>query len=291
MKKLLFSVVIFVCCIVNNLYAYEIYYFGSNIESNIEEFDDRCTFCKKTSFYGDRLRYIHESFLDCLKELNIKICAPPYVGHFHPNTEKYIIDGGYIYRDDVGYPPDIHIYWNERENSFYAFQHTWQDEKDRNYLRDERFYCHRYMDCLRAFNAIKDDLDFIYKSTVKCHETEIKYRKDQITFLTNNWNLFFDGEMSCQWVNKNDTIKSLRNQMQISSNYIKKAKIIRDDKLEKLYGYQGKIDVFHNQIYQRCIDKKHQWSMAYYQRGLINFNNGNIFEVLQDIEKLIENSG
>jgi len=58
--------------------------------------------------------------------------------------------------------------------------------------------------------------------------------------------------------------------------------------LNKSYEYQKTIDNIYKEIFDWCTTN-HHWIGAYYQRGLLNLNNGNLLDVLSDIKEINSN--
>ncbi len=214
-------------------------------------------------------------------------------------TEHIEIDSGTIYSwYEEDKRPDLNISWQNiyDYDKNWVFKHCWaipREDKDdiiREYLKREQFNLTNFFDYTRAFTSIKNDIAKICEVEINHLKRRIDDYRKHIELIKNCGYYSLYDENDCYDKSISALIKELFSSIEYEKKQIEYQKEYQNERLTKVFEYQGKIDKIYDQIFQYCLDEKHQWLGAYYQRGIINFNNGNILETLQDIEKLIENS-
>ena len=290
MKKLLFSL-FFITYLIGNISLYS--------------FEKRCSLCEESFFCFSKIMGVQKNYKQLIEELNLckcKVSSFQSIYYLKIHEEDELLDDGTRYawyerwdeeeEDDV---LDLKIIWRGLDSKNFTLKHRWEIP-DKNffnsivgYSKEEEFYVWDFFDCNRAFSAIKDDIIQIYKIKENDYKRCVEENQKHIKLIKScGYDYLFDEDNNYKSIER--VVKDIQGSLYWEKRSLAYAKKYRDRDLDKLYGCQGKVDALFSQIYQQCIDEKHQWLGVYYQRGIINFNNGNIFEVLQDIEELIENS-
>ncbi|KKL53952.1 hypothetical protein LCGC14_2270270, partial [marine sediment metagenome] len=289
MKKLLFSL-FFITYLIGNISLYS--------------FEKRCSLCEESFFCFSKIMGVQKNYKQLIEELNLckcKVSSFQSIYYLKIHEEDELLDDGTRYawyerwdeeEDDV---LDLKIIWRGLDSKNFTLKHRWEIP-DKNffnsivgYSKEEEFYVWDFFDCNRAFSAIKDDIIQIYKIKENYYKRCVEENQKHIKLIKScGYDYLFDEDNNYKSIER--VVKDIQGSLYWEKRSLAYAKKYRDRDLDKLYGCQGKVDALFSQIYQQCIDEKHQWLGVYYQRGIINFNNGNIFEVLQDIEELIENS-
>lgn len=240
-------------------------------------------------FYKDSLNSMLYSFSDCLDDLKIKSITVPcgsslmgisyqtmqgekeYVKTGTINWFNCYINTGYSSSDDL-----------------YKYEHIQSRFQGEDYFEDSiGFNFFSYEDTLKAFSTIRKDLLFICETEKDFYEKLIEEKRNDIQLLKNRTSIEYTDPYF--GINNEELKDGFLYDIKGYQSNLEEAQITYNKSLIKSYEYQGKIEKSYQSIFDWCIEHHHCIG-SYYQRGLLNFNNGNIFEALLDIDELIKDS-
>jgi hypothetical protein len=234
---------------------------------------------------------IGKEFKKCLKDLNL--LRDQNVPWFNPD---FIVDNSFLEKNhEKQYPNAGSIKWEaekfeaetDEESDYYEFSRDIffnekenLDEKIEKNIKSSSYDFHSFNEYLQAFNNIREDLFFILNAERSYYEQRISDIKLEIDYLKKRKHIDYDDPYF------GITNDKLKKDFQKDIQEVEKC---YNDMLNLSYGYQGSIEKIFLHIFDWCIEH-HNWAGAYYQRSLLNFNNGNVFEALLDIKGLIQNA-
>ncbi len=256
--------------------------------SNIFSFEIQCPYGCGELGYDPNITKIGKEFKKCLKDLdflkeqNVPWFNPDYIAHNSFLTQDY--EKLYENEGSISWDVEKNESYNEDQCAFYEFE---RDRFENEICIGDCFDFSTFNQYLDAFKSVQEDISFMYQAEKSYYEQRIIDLKLEIDFLKNRTYIEYDDPYF--GFNNMELKRDFINDIKENTQNIQDVENWYAEKLNTSYEYQGKIEQIYKHIYDWCIDH-HDWLGSYYQRGLLNFNNGNVFEALLDIDKIIEKS-
>jgi hypothetical protein len=250
-------------------------------------FEINCPYGCSEPGYDYSITEIGEEFKNCLKEINLlKRTNVPW---FNPD---YIVHTSFLAENyEKLYPQKGEIYWDfecdaydEDQCEYYEFS---RDRFENGKNVGNSFDFSNFNEYLETFKDLQDDIYFMYLAEREYYEERIRDLKLELNFLKKRTYIDYDDPYF--GVSNEELNRDFLEEIKENIKDIHEVENWYNNKLNISYKYQGKIEKIYENIFDWCV-QNHGWLGSYYQRGLLNFNNGNVFEALNDIQQIIEKS-
>jgi tetratricopeptide (TPR) repeat protein len=144
-----------------------------------------------------------------------------------------------------------------------------------------------FSDVLKAFSIVHEDLLSINNSEKDLYQKLILEKRNDIELLKNRIYIdYFDPYFG---ISNKVLREDFLNDIKKLKKELNDTEIIYQKNVIKSYEYQGKLEKIYQNIFDNCI-QNHGYLGTFYQRGLMNFNNGNILNALNDIDSFLKQS-
>jgi hypothetical protein len=229
-------------------------------------------------------------FKNCLKEMGfLKELDLPWFNH------DYVVHSSFLADDyEKKYENEGTLQWSVEEDltydedddicDVYKFSRS-RFENEKNIYNNFNFS--NYNQYLKIFKYLIEDINLIYNAEKSYYSQRIKDLKMDINYLKNR--TYISDMDPFYGVNNKELKKGFLEEIEDNIKDINKIENWYKQKLNVSNNYQIKIERIYEEIFDWCI-KNHEWIGSYYQRGLLNFNNGNILEALEDVDSILKQS-
>jgi len=174
-------------------------------------------------------------------------------------------------------------------NRHVSFKPNWDPEEipDR---KEKYFQLRNLADFLVLLSQLQTDADLYVQNETSRFDLAIRWYKGALKIFQR---MYDQGKTSCCSGGGLEMAESVKEKIKETEIKIEAYQSKKDDFKLKANQLQARLNEaretilrLHEQQYQNCIEN-HQWTSAYYNRGLLSFSQGRINEALEDIRKFM----